>query len=285
MKFTLQVLLDTILANGIKDKTQDYRNEVINALRINNFSTYDAEQYFEVNKNKIWNRLDKLVVLNKQTHIIPYYELGDKPLSSITYHNDAAKHSLLTSRSYLYDYIIKCSDREFEVLCGFYFYYLGAKKVVITKGGGEGGIDLFSFFMYPSTMHFLLGKKGPIRIIAQVKKINSRVEVSSIRDFCSVINSVKECNPDLADIVPDWFYQHGGLIVPWFFSHRGLQSGAISKANFNGIVYDDTFNVIENIYNSKKLRFLSPLLIPAELSNRISNALLSNPEAEIIIDN
>lgn len=162
-------------------------------------------------------------------------------------------------------------------------FLLRCKKVLVTKGGGEGGIDIIGYFSFPSTMHYILGKKGPIRVIAQAKKHSSKVQVGSIRDFCSVINSVKENNADLATIIPSWFYHCSGMIIPWFLSHQGLQEGAITKSNYNGIIFDDTIDIIESIINTECFNDMDPQLIQAEIRNRVMNLLAANPEMALVV--
>lgn len=126
MKFTLDVLLNTILANEIRNGERDFHDEIISALHINCFIPYDAEQFYDANKNKIWDKLQKFIDICIRKHIIPYYELSINRLDTISYHS--SNFTKLSTRSYLFDYIIKCTDREYEVVCGLYYFYLGAKK-------------------------------------------------------------------------------------------------------------------------------------------------------------
>lgn len=182
-----------------------------------------------------------------------YRELQEENLKK----NNTKSHlnrEIFFMRPELYKYIDSLNDREYEILACVICKLLGADMILLTPKGNEGGVDFFARIPFSSKAHFLFGVKGPVRLVGQCKKYNTKDNVGHMKEFVTTMNNVYNRSFRLGEILPDWFKMERGDIIGWHISNYGHQVGALDVAKNYGILVSDSKQLIELLCTSKIVR-------------------------------
>lgn len=190
--------------------------------------------------------------------LVPLFEIVDEQSGAISWCYNLSKYHPyqrlgLKNRYRIYRFIDSLDDRKFEALACVICDMLGAKKTILTIPGNEGGVDFISSITFTKKAHYLFGIKGPLRIIGQCKKHSSKAKVSHIKEFITTMDQVYNWSYRMGNILPLWFKECGGYIIPWYISHMGYQSGALDLAKNYGIITSDVNEIVEILVKSKTL--------------------------------
>jgi len=217
-----------------------------------------AESFITGDIETIWNYVLKKHDQLLQRNSKPFIKIKDpysRKISSYPEVDDYQNNystQLIKARPNILRKIDLMNSREYEALTCVACKLLGADKILLTKSGNEGGIDFIATISFSVKSHYFFGINGPIRIIGQSKKYNSKAQDNSIKEFITTLNDVYSLTPKMNTIVPNWFRSAKGIIIGWFITHSGFQSGAISRSNNHGFILSDTLDLAEIISSSKK---------------------------------
>lgn len=220
----------------------------------------DRDAYFQANLDRIWNFvLQHQEHLHKEKGISPLFNVQNLSTRMVTsYINDIFKsnlenkYNLLRSRSFILNETDLMTAREYEALSILTCENISANNTLLTPSGNEAGIDFVATIKFSESSHYLFGVNGPLKIIGQCKKYNSKVQVDKIKEFNSTIGDVQHLSQKVRKILPVWFLQSKGPIIGWVISHSGFQQGAKDRAKDFGIVLSDSLEISEIISKSRR---------------------------------
>ena len=66
---------------------------------------------------------------------------------------------------------------------------------------------------FSNKAHFLIGVKGPVRIVGQCKKYTSKDNIGHMKEFVTTSNYVYNRSYRVGEILPDWFKSERGHII------------------------------------------------------------------------
>lgn len=225
----------------------------------------EAERFVAANSRRYWNWFREEIDTSIARGLYPTFVVKDersrriswfaKDLVPIAATKEKQKAVLLCTRPYALSTIDELDDRDYEALGCVVCRLLGARDVILTRKGNEGGVDFFASIILPARSHILFGTNGPLRIIGQCKKYSSKVQIEKVRGFITTMNDVKHQSPHIEDLVPAWFRAGKGPIVGWIIAHTGFQSGASSTAQNHGILLSDSHDVAEIVALSRVINY------------------------------
>ncbi len=160
---------------------------------------------------------------------------------------ERARRRLLQSRSSLLRAIDSLNPRHYEARGCVACRLCGGTEVFLTPTGNDSGIDFFAQMPWPGSSHVFSHRGGPLRLVGQCKKYESKVTVEKVKNFVETLNEVRNRNPSVEDLVPGWFRVGSGPILGWIIGHSGFQSGAEDKARNQGILYSDSRDLCEMV--------------------------------------
>lgn len=240
----------------------------------------DAERFVNVKHKQYWAWLQEILKRDEERGLRPVFTIKDEPSRRIVWFSsdlskfDTAKQKnckyLLSTRPDVLKLIDYLNDREYESLSCVVCRLLGAKQVLLTPAKKEHGIDFFAVIPVSSRLHIFGGINAPLRIIGQCKKYNQPVQESSLKDFLTTINDIKQAHRRVYPSVPDWFKSTRGPILGWFIAHSWFQSGAVERANEHGIALSDSKELAEIISMS---RIVGSSFPPNERSRLLRNQI------------
>lgn len=229
-------------------------NTFINVLKLDKLT---AEAYASRHLKVYWNELIKQQEENEIRGIKPLFTIVDDTLKKVSFDHlnlldtmpfrQKIVNSLLRARPLILDKIDLLNDREYEALACFVCELLGANNIKLTPPGNEGGIDFLATIKFTERSHYLFGVKGPIRIIGQCKKYSTKMQVDKVKEFITTLQEVKNQNPSVERIIPNWFRTSTGPVIGWIISHTGFQSGSLSKSQCHGILMSDSIDIAQLI--------------------------------------
>lgn len=207
--------------------------------------------FVDAKKRRFWNVLLQEIDQEMQRGLRPYFNIEDNFSRKLSYNNEDHR---LNSRPRIIKEIDNLSDRRYEMLACVLCKLLGAtpSNIKLTPPGNEGGIDFIATINFPPKSHYLIGHKGPLRIIGQCKKYAGAIQNEKIKQFITTLNQVKNRSQLIEQHIPSWFRVSQGPIIGWVMSHNGFQSGADTLAKDFGIIITDTREIGELISLSNK---------------------------------
>jgi len=247
-------------------------------------SRFDAEGFAYKNRFKYWNWLLQRLDLDKRRGLSPLFVVRDQSARRVSWYpryfskestaKEKRKISMIRARPSIVRKIDLLTDRQYEALGCVISHLAGADRVLLTPRGNEGGIDFFASIILPGTLHVFSGKHGPLRVVGQCKKYDSKVGIEKIREFAQTLTQVKNQNPTVEKHVPAWFRAAYGPVVGWMIAHKGFQSGSESMAKNHGILWSDSLDLAEVAAISRRLN--------GSESSRSRAELLQNAVQEIL---
>lgn len=214
-----------------------------------------AEHYATVRSVSLWNAYKQSHERDLNHGIIPLFDIVNDSDHTVRWirDNSGIKREYLTTRPLLLKYIDFLTPREYEALSCVICKSLGAKNVLLTPAGNEGGIDFLAQIPFSQTAHFFFGVKGPIRIVGQCKKYSSKDNVGHMKEFVQTLSNVYNHSYRAGNTLPYWFKQEKGIIIGWHIAHSGHQSGALDIAKNYGILVSDSKQLVDILCKSKAI--------------------------------
>lgn len=264
------------LATGIVDFEEWLIIAAEQALRK---SRIDAESFSGANLTMYWNWLLELIDDDVQRGLNPLVNVRDRTAKTFSCFNkdliadtDPKRKrlgALCQSRPEILGVINGMDSRQYEALGCLASRLAGAENVFLTARGNEGGIDFFARIPLPGKTHVFSGGTGPLRIVGQCKKYETKVGVDKMDQFIQTLSFVRHKSPRVLSVLPNWFTTSKGPIVGWMVAHKGFQSGTLGEANNQGIVCSDSRDIAEIIAKSKEFH---PNLAPQMRSLEVLNS-------------
>ena len=218
-------------------------------------SDIDTEAYIERNTKKLWNKFLQNLDHDSRTGRATIFEVTDRngmklvwlPSNSSLASSKKEMHRRvrLSTRPTILQLIDSLTEREYEAFGCVICQLIGATDTKLTPVGNERGIDFLATINMPSKCHIIGGIHRLVRIVGQVKKYESKVELKEIQRLTDTLNEIKYQSQDIQKFIPPWFRAAAGPIVGWLIAHNGVQSGAISYAKNHGILISDSIDFAE----------------------------------------
>ena len=222
----------------------------LDALRV---APEEADRFVAGARKSLWTELKKKIELDRKrglTQLVSILSeesktLSFEPASARREHLPCRKATRAKSRSLVLKKIDELTDREYEALACYALRAIGARDVLLTPPGNEGGIDFYASIPFVRNSHIFTGGSRCIRIVGQSKMFGKPVGVSHVKEFLSTLNDVRHLNPDIATQIPPWFRAANGPIIGLMFGHHGFQSGGVAKSQQHGVVLGDSLDIAE----------------------------------------
>lgn len=238
------------------------------------FDKINAEDLADKKINKVWACFLKDYEYDLKNNIVPLFDIVDDKSKLVKWIGISrtelgeCKRHLFMDRPELYKFFDKMTNREYEALACVICGLMGAENKLLTDAGNEGGIDFIASIKFSTNAHFLFGIKGPIRIIGQCKKYNTKDNIGHMKEFTQTLNNVYNLSFRPGEILPLWFKQDKGPIYGWHIAHEGHQSGALGYAKNFGILTSSSKEIIDlicklkftNIINENKVEKLKNMI-------------------------
>ena len=280
----LQKIVDWLYRQDCRPGSTKWEDLLANAaVQALGKSRIDAERFAAGGSAKTyWNRVLQLVEEDRDKGRNPLIIIHNPKARILGWYADTAgvadtkeirRRNCLQCRSIILRKIDALTDREYEALGCVVSEQLGADNVLLTPRGNEGGIDFFASFHYRSDCHVFHGRGGRLRVVGQSKKYAERVKREKIDLLDKVIEKVRNRNPEIAKVVPPWFYQATGPIVGWVIGHSGFQEGAESTARNIGMLLSDSADLAEAFALSRGVGKLGIANCAANLQSLVAEVI------------
>ncbi|HSE19283.1 MAG TPA: restriction endonuclease [Pyrinomonadaceae bacterium] len=209
--------------------------------------------YVASNSSRIWSALQLEQDLREREGVNPILEMIDvvrkcrwhSILLGVAPPAEMRRRLRLRSRPAMIERIDNLTWRQYEALGCVVSQLCGASQVHLTPPGNECGIDFFATVTVNGNNHVFSGSRTPLRIVAQCKKYESRVDVEKIKSFNDTLGDLRKKEPKVTALTPAWFQLTRGPIVGWVIAHKGFKSGAKTRAHNHGILLSDTIDLAE----------------------------------------
>lgn len=152
-------------------------------------------------------------------------------------------------------------NRKFEFLGAALTWFLGARKFEVTAGGNDGGVDFYALVPNWGKTSVIHSPQKYFKVVGQSKYYNGPVGVDPTKLLIKTVEDIRSYTVEMAPRLPTWFVESKGPVVGMIVAPHGFQSGAITKANFNGIMLADNIDVAEAIISSRAYRLKRALKI------------------------
>lgn len=265
MNFQKQEIFNQIIRKDYITGIYQFESIIEEILLNIGFDKVDIDSLITSEIYSLWNYVIKKhdELIKKKTK--PFFIIKDEYSRKISLFperedlNKNCSNYLIKSRPNILREIDLMNSRQYEALSCIVCKILGADKVILTRSGNEGGIDFIATIPFSTKSHYFFGINGPIRIVGQSKKFNTKkLQDNSVKEFVTTLNDIYNLNPKIINIIPNWFRSAKGIIIGWFINHSGFQSGAISRSNNYGFILSDSIDLAEIISSSRKFFPLQP---------------------------
>lgn len=172
-------------------------------------------------------------------------------------------------RRKIYLFIDRISHRNFEFLAAAAINGIEVDRKHVTVASKDGGVDFYAEIPIRGPSVHFASRDRSLRIVGSAKHYSGKVPVAHAREFSQVISDIRAKSVQYVSIVPTWFYESEGPISGFIASKEGLQSGAMEKCKYQGIVTSDIHSISHELsamllrdrgYGASVFSYLSSLL-------------------------
>lgn len=237
------------------DENEYYFSDILKkAIKKNCSDDSEVDVIARNKETRIWNNIMRQQADDAINGVVPLFTVISDNERKVKWIGDCSEVGVdkeaFKIRPELYNLVDGFSDREYETFACFVCKCLGADKITLTAPGNEGGVDFYARIPFSKQAHYFFGVKGPIRVVGQCKKYNTKDNVGNMKEFLQTLNFVHNNSFRAGDTMPNWFKLEKGMIIGWHISDLGHQSGALDIAKNYGIIVSDTKEIIDIICKS-----------------------------------